>query len=101
MLFKLKPGYAYSFVYRNHADETAIRHVVLRGLEYGEMRPYYPEPTWLLRCYDLDRGEERCFDINKIIDPQALDISAYVAKKAGQALEQAHPFGYRSTDSEP
>jgi hypothetical protein len=113
MSFKyLLPGQTYEFVYTNHRGETAKRLVIFQGLDYGS-NDWHPTPCWLLRGKDLERQASRSFDLAKI-DTDSLrefDVAAYFAglaaptdlvlKQVGQALEELHPFGYRSEDKEP
>lgn len=59
------PADGVSFVYTNYKGETARRNVVPFSVEFSS-NEWYPEPTWLLRAWDLDRKDWRDFALLKI-----------------------------------
>jgi len=59
------PGLPLSFDYTNHKGVTERRNVVYGCLEFGS-NEYYPEPQFLIRCFDPSRGAERSFAIANI-----------------------------------
>jgi hypothetical protein len=59
-MFKLIPGKNYKFRFKNYRGEDETRHVVFGGLDYGSNK-YYPAPRWMMRCWDIERGEPRSF----------------------------------------
>jgi len=61
-------SHRYTFTYTNHKNETETRTVEPAMLQYGTVEPYYPEPEWLLCCWDLDRVAYRTFSLKKIKD---------------------------------
>lgn len=54
------------FKYENHRGEVEVRHVSPKNTDYGICYPWYPEPTWLMRAWDIDRGADRIFDMTKM-----------------------------------
>lgn len=58
-------GMENKFIYTNHRDETALRHVIPMCLRYGT-GPVYPTPRWLLEAYDIDKQGYRTFDLAKV-----------------------------------
>lgn len=67
-LMNLMFSHRYTFTYTNHAGVTEVRNVEPALLQYGTVEPYYPEPQWLLCCWDLDRVAHRTFALSKIKD---------------------------------
>lgn len=60
-----------SFTYTNWRGETALRHVVPVGVEFGSTK-WHPEPGWLLRARDTEkRLEERLFAMKDMTDVTA------------------------------
>lgn len=49
-----------SVEYVNHRGERATRQIVPLYLWYGAT-PWHPEPQWLLRVLDCEKGQERDF----------------------------------------
>lgn len=48
------------FTYTNWRGETAERWATPLGVRWGATE-WHPEPGWLLRAFDHDKGEEREF----------------------------------------
>lgn len=48
------------FMYTNYRGEYAVREVMPIEITYGATE-WHPEPGWLLRAFDHERGEERQF----------------------------------------
>lgn len=59
------PGQKLQFDYVNHRGEAETRHVIFRGLDWGE-NEWYPEAQWFMRCTDLVRNADRSFALNRI-----------------------------------
>jgi len=57
------------FTYKNHRGDIALRTVTSVTVFHGTTE-YYPEPQWLMRAMDQDRGEERVFAMANILDFQ-------------------------------
>lgn len=53
------------FEYRNHVDNYELRRVVPVSLSWGTTE-FYPEPTWLLRAWDIERTDWRVFNWKNI-----------------------------------
>lgn len=53
------------FEYRNHAGIYERRRVVPAQISWGTSE-WYPNPQWLLRCWDVERGAWRSFAWNDI-----------------------------------
>lgn len=51
---------ALTFTYRNYRGEVSERRVCPISVEFGSNQ-WHPEPQWLLRAFDLDKGEDRVF----------------------------------------
>lgn len=73
-MFHFVPGQRYTFRFLNYRSEWETRHVIFQGMDYGR-NEYYPQKTWLLRCYDLERGEPRSFTLTGI-DPTTIAEAA-------------------------
>lgn len=58
-------GMPLAFDYTNHRGATERRNVVYLNLEFGS-NEYYPEPQFLIRCFDPSRNAERSFAIANI-----------------------------------
>lgn len=56
------------FRYINHRGGITDRRVISRRLLYGSTE-YYPEPQWLLECWDLDKNDYRTFALKNICVP--------------------------------
>lgn len=54
------------FDYTNHKGETERRITNPMGISFRSMKPWYPEPTWLMRAYDYDRHDYRDFQLCKM-----------------------------------
>lgn len=54
------------FEYVNHRGELYTRTVTPMSLAYRKLLPWYPEPVWLMRAMDHDKGESRDFQITKM-----------------------------------
>lgn len=65
MINGIYPGAILSFDYTNHRGTTEHRVVTYIGLEFGS-NEYYPQPQFLLRCFDPSRGADRSFAIANI-----------------------------------
>lgn len=57
------------FRYINHRGENALRRVLPIRVWHGST-DWYPQPQWLLRAFDLDRGGERDFAFASINPPK-------------------------------
>lgn len=44
--------------YTNYRGETRIRHVVPQSIRWGATK-WHPQPQWLIRCVDQDKGADR------------------------------------------
>lgn len=62
-----QPVEATRFVYRNHRNEIAERRVRVISIRKGTSE-YYKTERWLLRAFDLDKGAEREFALDRIKD---------------------------------
>lgn len=60
------------FAYTNHRGERANRTIIPTGLEWGST-PYHPEPQWLLRAFDADRGADRTYPLQEMLAPPEPD----------------------------
>lgn len=58
----------FKFIYTNHRGETAERTVIPLGVRFGSTQ-WHPEPQWLLRAFDLEKGAEREFAMAEIDEP--------------------------------
>jgi predicted DNA-binding transcriptional regulator YafY len=56
----------FKMLYQNWKGEIAERSVQPLGLEYGSTE-WHPEPQWLLRALDTEKGAERQFAMKDII----------------------------------
>lgn len=57
------------FTYQNHRGETAVRTIIPSGImQFKVLKPWYPEPTWLMRGFCTDRHEYRDFQVSKMKD---------------------------------
>lgn len=65
MIARISPGAMLCFDYTNHRGANEKRNVSYIALEFGS-NEYYPEPQFLLRCYDPSRNAERSFAIANI-----------------------------------
>lgn len=54
-----------SFMYTNWRGETARRIAILTDIYFGET-DYHPEPQWLVKGTDLERGEVRIYALKDI-----------------------------------
>lgn len=54
------------FEYLNHKGDYAIRTVRPIEIVFTKKEPYYPEPTWLLVAWDLDKQDGRSFALTNI-----------------------------------
>lgn len=56
-------------LYKNHRGEVAWRWVVPleRAPEYTTT-PHHPEAQWIMRVFDLDKGEERSYAMKDILE---------------------------------
>ena len=55
------------FEYTNHRGETATRTIIPSGvMQFKTLAPWYPEPTWLMRGFCIDRHEYRDFQLSKM-----------------------------------
>lgn len=70
-LLALVPGQRIAFGYRNWRGLVSERRVEVRGVEWGATS-WHPAPGWLLRAWDLDKGEERLFAMADMRDVQPL-----------------------------
>lgn len=59
-MITLSPGQQIDFDYVNYKGNSERRSVKVRYVEYGSTQ-WHPEPQFLLRAYDIGRGEERLF----------------------------------------
>lgn len=53
------------FLYTNHKDRTAIRHVRPIRIWFGSTA-WYPNPQWLLEAFDLDKMATRDFALSSM-----------------------------------
>ena len=67
-------GAVLRFPYKNYRGEISNRHAQLLGLDWGE-NEYYPEPQWLMRCWDFDKRAMRSFALANI-DPEQLEVDS-------------------------
>lgn len=84
-LLALEAGQRLAFGYRNWRGKVAERRAEVLGIKWGATS-WHPEPGWLLRALDLDKGEERLFamadmrDVRPLVeaepDYEAADIDA-------------------------
>jgi hypothetical protein len=58
------PDETVRMVYTNWRGETQVRTIIPRELRYGTTR-WHKQPTYLLRAFDVDRREEREFDLKQ------------------------------------
>lgn len=56
-----------TFEYCNHRGETRVRRVQPIDIYFGT-HPQYATARWILEAHDLDKGEVRSFDVQKIKD---------------------------------
>lgn len=54
-----------TILYTNYRGETARRRIAPLSLYFGQT-DWHPEPQWLLRAFDLDKGEERTFAMKDV-----------------------------------
>lgn len=64
-MLKIKPGQRYVFSYTNYRGVTETRCGLFVGISFGS-NEWYPEPTWLMDYYDLDRNDWRSFALERI-----------------------------------
>jgi hypothetical protein len=48
--------------YTNHRGETRVRRIVPLGVRFGATK-WHPQPQWLLKCLDVEKGQEREFGL--------------------------------------
>lgn len=73
-------GEPLTFTYRNYRGEIALRRVQPLAIRFGSTE-WHPEPQWLLRAFDLDKGEEREFAMRDIGAPPAGEPVAWVSQQ--------------------
>jgi len=76
----------FSFSYRNWRGEVSGRRVIHPMLHHG-CTEWYPEPQWLLRAYDLDKGAERTFAVSNILSVP-VDWADRLAAVLGQLIDE-------------
>ena len=76
--------------YTNWRDETADRKILPKGVWYGSTE-WHPEPQWLLRAVDVDKGENRDFALKDFGRPAPL--SQERARFAEALKERAREVG--------
>lgn len=54
------------FDYINHEGKDSTRIVIPHSLTFRALKPWYPEPTYLMRAYDLDKRDYRDFQLSKM-----------------------------------
>lgn len=64
-----------TFIYRNWRGEVAERRVIPREIHFGATE-WHPEPQWLLRAFDMDKGAERDFAMKDISHPSQWNAGA-------------------------
>lgn len=55
------------FYYKNWKGKCGYRNVLDPKLWFGKT-PYHKKPQWLMRAYDIDKGDVRDFAVNDIIE---------------------------------
>lgn len=65
MLTHITRGAALQFEYENFRGETKTRNVKFEYAGFGS-NEYYPEPTTLFTCFDLDKMALRTFDTKRM-----------------------------------
>lgn len=68
----LVAGRDLEFRFKNYRDEWETRHVVFHGVDFGA-NSHYADRQWFIRCWDVERGEQRSFPLERI-DPETLRI---------------------------
>lgn len=51
--------------YTNHRGERSKRNIIPAEVVFA-YNDWHPEPQWLLRAYDIKKGEDRHFAMNNI-----------------------------------
>lgn len=69
------------FSYTNYRGEKSVRHVHVINLRWGATE-WHPEPQWLLKAYDLDKGAVREFAVKDM-------------QPVGKALNEMAPGEYK------
>lgn len=74
--------------YTNHRGENSLRRILPVALRFGTS-PWHPSECWLLRAIDLEKEEEREFDLRKIERPSPTIIPANAMKDRFQEVSDA------------
>lgn len=61
--------------YKNHLGDIVERRIILRSLWYGTSLPWYPNDTWLMNAWDLDKNDLRTFALFKILKWNGVDVA--------------------------
>lgn len=95
-----------TFTYKNHAGETAERHVVPHAGYFGST-PFHPEKQWMLRGFDLDRQAFRDFALSDFLgdvwnEPEVTngDFKAAQDKEFAELSKRAAALGYQIVSNE-
>lgn len=59
-MLQYRKGQGLTFTYKNWRGEIAERNVLVDFVYFGSTE-FHPEPQWLMRAKDLDKGEWRDF----------------------------------------
>lgn len=57
---EIVPGEPVEWVYTNWEGNTRLRRILPLGIRWGATE-WHPEPQWLLKAWDCDKGVEREF----------------------------------------
>jgi predicted DNA-binding transcriptional regulator YafY len=64
--FAIAPGQVVKFRYRNWQGIVADRTARFEALVYSS-NEWHPEPQWLVKAFDLDKGEARLFALQDMV----------------------------------
>lgn len=83
----------FKFIYTNHRGETAQRTAIPLGVRFGSTQ-WHPEAQWLMRAFDLEKGEEREFAMGDISDAPVTRAD----DPETDGTDLAHPAWWRGND---
>ncbi|WP_234911306.1 hypothetical protein [Allorhizobium taibaishanense] len=67
-----------TLTYTNYRGETAQRTILPRGIWFGAT-DWHPEPQWLLKAFDVEKGADRDFALKDFGKPLAAELFGYSA----------------------
>lgn len=80
--------------YRNYRGEVSDRTIMPISVRYGATE-WHPEPQWLLRAWDVDKGAEREFALSDFVDAGDSEPAST------EAIEEAKDFCIMLMSSPP